>query len=153
MCKSFVTTTSCLKKVPSLDCYNFETWEWVLIFFGRNVTDRVSNQRHITMPLQITCASALPGKTEKHENHIFTKMLYQCIAWIQSVVWFLQSFWLTTHTHDAVWLPKSCNQCIQPTGLLGQGSGERKLTALQQLDCVARTMHQCAVFWVSYFAR
>jgi len=23
------------------------------------------------------------------------------------------------------------------------------LTALQQLDCVARTMHQCAVFWVS----
>jgi len=23
------------------------------------------------MPLQITCASALPGKTRKHENHIF----------------------------------------------------------------------------------
>ena len=29
----------------------------------------------------------------------------------------------------------------------GHGSGERKLIALQQLDCVARTMHQ-----VSYFA-
>jgi len=29
------------------------------------------------------------------------------------------------------------------------GSGERKSIALQQLDCVARTMHQCAVFWVS----
>jgi len=25
--------------------------------------------------------------------------------------------------------------------------------ALQQLDCIACTMHQCAVFWVSYFAR
>jgi len=25
------------------------------------------------------------------------------------------------------------------------GSGERKSTALQQLDCVASTMHQCAV--------
>jgi len=108
------------KNVPPLDCYNFETWEWVLIFFGRNVTDRVSNQRHITMPLQITCASALPGKMEKQENHIFTKMLYQCIAWIQSVVWFLQSFWLTIHTHDAVWLPKSCNQCIQPQGCWGR---------------------------------
>jgi len=34
----------------------------------------------------------------------------------------------------------------------GHGSGERKPTALQQLDCVARTMHQCTVFWVSYFA-
>ena len=67
----------------------------------------------------MTCASALPGKTEKHENCIFTQMLYQCVAWIQSAAWFLQSFWLTTHTYDAVWLPKSCNQCVQPAGLLG----------------------------------
>jgi len=35
----------------------------------------------------------------------------------------------------------------------GHGSGKRKLIALQQLDCVTRTMHQCSVFWVSYFAR
>ena len=28
----------------------------------------------------------------------------------------------------------------------GHGSGERKSLALQQLDCVARTMHECAVF-------
>jgi len=26
------------------------------------------------------------------------------------------------------------------------GSEERKLRALQQLDCVARTVHQCAVY-------
>ena len=26
------------------------------------------------MPPQITCASALPGKTGKHENHIFTQL-------------------------------------------------------------------------------
>ena len=109
--------TPCLKNVPQLYCYNFETWEWILIFFGRNVTDRTSNQKHITMPPQMTCASALPGKTEKHENCIFTQMLYQCVAWIQSAAWFLQSFWLVTHTHDAVWLPKSCNQCVQPAGL------------------------------------
>jgi len=37
--------------------------------------------------------------------------------------------------------------------LLGHGSGERKSIALQQLDCVARTKHRCAVFWVSCFAR
>jgi len=35
----------------------------------------------------------------------------------------------------------------------GHGSGERKSIALQQFDCVASTMHQCAVFWDSYFAR
>jgi len=34
------------------------------------------------------------------------------------------------------------------------GSGEKNSIALQQqLDCVACTMHQCAVFLVSYFAR
>jgi len=26
------------------------------------------------MPPQITCGSALPGKTGKHENHIFTQL-------------------------------------------------------------------------------
>jgi len=51
--------------------------------------------------------------------------------------------------------PKCCNQCA-PLGAVGEywghGSGESKSIALQQLDCVARTMHN-AVFWVSYFAR
>ena len=28
-------------------------------------------KRRFTMPPQITCASALPGKNGKHENHIF----------------------------------------------------------------------------------
>jgi len=44
------------------------------------------------MPPQITRASALPGKTGKHENHIFIQMLYYCIARIQPAVWFIQSF-------------------------------------------------------------
>jgi len=54
------------KNVPPLACYNFDTHEWILIFFGRTVTDKIGNQRLFTMPLQITCASALPGKTGKH---------------------------------------------------------------------------------------
>jgi len=78
------------------------------------------------MPPQVTCASALPCKTEKHENRIFTQMLYQCIAWIQPAAWFLQSFWLTTHIHDAVWLPKSCNQCAQSIRTVGSMVQEKE---------------------------
>jgi len=33
------------KNVPPLACYNFDTHEWILIFFGRNVTDKVGNQK------------------------------------------------------------------------------------------------------------
>jgi len=39
--------------------------------FGRNVTDKVGNQKTLYMPPQITCASALHDKTRKHDNHIF----------------------------------------------------------------------------------
>jgi len=67
-------------------------------------------KRRFTVLPQVTCASALPGKTGKHEN----RMLYQCIARIQPVApWFSQSVRLTTHTHAAVWFPKPCDQCIQ----------------------------------------
>jgi len=59
------------KNVPPLVCYNFDTRERILIFFGRNVTDVVSSQKRFTLPPQITCASALPSKTEKRENCIF----------------------------------------------------------------------------------
>ena len=47
----------------------FDTHEWILITIGRDVTDKVG--KHFNMPLQITCASALPGKTGKNKNHIF----------------------------------------------------------------------------------
>jgi len=59
------------KNVAPLACYNFDANEWILILFGRNVTDKVDNQKCLTMPPQLTCASALPGKTRKHENYIF----------------------------------------------------------------------------------
>jgi len=64
------------KNVSPLARYNFDTCEWILIFFGRNIADKVSSQKHFTMPHQITCASALPGKTGKRENCIFPQMLY-----------------------------------------------------------------------------
>ena len=31
-------------------------------------------KRRLTVSPQITCTSALPDKTEKHENHIFTQL-------------------------------------------------------------------------------
>ena len=33
------------KNFPPLVCYNFDTHERILIFYGRNVTDEVSNQK------------------------------------------------------------------------------------------------------------
>ena len=60
------------KNVPPMVCYNFDIRECILIFFGGNVTDKVSSQNTFTMPPQMTCASALPGKRGKHENRIFS---------------------------------------------------------------------------------
>ena len=37
--------TASQKNVPPLVCYNFDIRERILIFFGRNVTDKVSNQK------------------------------------------------------------------------------------------------------------
>ena len=33
------------KNVPPLACYNFDAHEWIMMFFGRNVTDKVGNQK------------------------------------------------------------------------------------------------------------
>ena len=60
------------KNVPPLACYNFDAHEWILIFFGRNVTDKLGNQKTLYYATSNNLyASALPGKTRKHENHIF----------------------------------------------------------------------------------
>ena len=110
------------------------------------------------MPPQITCASALPDKTAKHESCILHSLLYQCIARIQAVAaLFLQSFWLTTHNHAAVWLPESCNQCVQLRAL-----GEHKAPVrclLGFLFCKVMLKHQKgevgkqSIIWflISYF--
>jgi len=59
--------TPCLKNVPPLACYNFDACEWILIFFGRNVTDKVG--------------SALPGKTRKQKITYFTQL--DCLCYTQ----------------------------------------------------------------------
>jgi len=62
--------TPCLKKHPTLACYNFDTHERILTFLAEILPTKYATKRRFTMPHQITCASALPCKTGKHENHI-----------------------------------------------------------------------------------
>ena len=73
------------------------------------------------MPPQITCASAIHGKAEKHESRIFTQMLH-CL---NSTRCSISSTFLT---HAAVWLPKSCNQYVQlgAVGGIVQEKGSRE---------------------------
>ena len=40
-----VTSTPCLKNIPPLACYNSDTCERILLVFGKNVTDKVPNQK------------------------------------------------------------------------------------------------------------
>ena len=97
----------------------------------------------------MTCASALPGKTGNTKSHLSLSVLVRCQN--SSSRCLISSIFLThdSFSYTAVWLPKSCSQCVQLGAIGGHGTGERKSTALQQLDCFARTKHRCAVFWVS----
>jgi len=102
------------------------------------------------MPPQITCACALPGKIGKNKLHFSLKYCRPISALAelnQSMLDFFNLFWLTTHV--GVWFPKSYNQCVQ-LGAVGAWFRRKKSTAMQQLDCVACTMHQ---FSVSCFTR
>ena len=74
------------KNVPPLACYRFDAHEWILIFLAEILPIKRAIRRRFSMPPQITCASALPGKTGKNENHIFTQLdcvtrtMHQCVS-------------------------------------------------------------------------
>jgi len=44
----------------------------ILIIFGTNVAKEVVSQMILYFPPHLISASALPGKTRKHENHTFS---------------------------------------------------------------------------------
>jgi len=59
------------KNVRPLACYNFDTHEWILIFFGRNVTDKVGNQKtlyYVTSNNMCFCTTWQNAETRK--SHI-----------------------------------------------------------------------------------
>ena len=54
------------KNVPPLACYNFDTHEWMLIFFGRNITEEVGNQTRLHYAILYTlcfCTTWRNGET------------------------------------------------------------------------------------------
>jgi len=105
--------------VPPLACYKSGTVTWTgfHIFFGRNVTHKVGNQKtlyYFTSNKLCFCITWQNGETQK--LHLSLK----CIDCVQPVAtWFLQPFRLTTHTNAAAWLPKSCNQCVRLWTVVG----------------------------------
>jgi len=107
----------------SLACYNFDTCELTdFDIFGRNVTDKVSNQNRPTlyyMPRQITCASALPGKTGKHEYCIFhsNAVLMHCLNSTSCLVSSIFFIHILTYSPCCI-TPKSCDQWVH-LGVLG----------------------------------
>jgi len=60
------------QKRPPLACYNFDAHEWTVVFFGRNITHKVGNQKPLYYATSNNlCFCSLSVKMGKHENHIF----------------------------------------------------------------------------------
>jgi len=66
------------KNDTAFSCYNFDVNQPILIIFATNVTETAGSQIVIHFALHLINASALPGKTQKHENRFFS--LKRCIT-------------------------------------------------------------------------
>jgi len=88
------------------------------------------------MPHQLTCVSALPGKTEKRENCIFPHCCISALSEFNQLL--LDFFSLFDSRLILILLYDSLNLVIDALSYRdcwGHGSGERKSIVLQQLDC------------------
>jgi len=110
----------------------------VFDIFGRNITHKVNNKKalyYITSNNLCFCTTWQNGETRKlHFSLKCQNLTSRCL--ISSI--FFDWWLILTLPYD------SLNLVINTfrSGLLwGHGSGEKKLRALQQLDCVAHTMH------------
>ena len=82
------------KNVPPLACYNFDACEWILIFFGRNVTDKVGNQKTLNYATSnnlcfcTTCQNAETWKSHFLLNWIVlhTQCAYALSSWKKKIV-------------------------------------------------------------------
>jgi len=63
----WLVITPCLKNVTTLSCYNFDLHKSILIGFGRNVNEKVSNKDVSFSPPHLTNASALSRITGNPE--------------------------------------------------------------------------------------
>jgi len=76
------------KNVPPLACYNFDAREWILIIFGRNVTDKVGNQKtlyYATANNLCFCTTSQNGETWKSHFSLNCIVLHtQCTCALSS---------------------------------------------------------------------
>ena len=59
------------KNAPPLACYTFDAHEWILIFFGINVTDKVGNQKTLYYATSNNLCFCNTWKNEETWSHIF----------------------------------------------------------------------------------
>jgi len=86
--------------VPPLACYNFDTHEWILIFFDTNVTDKVSNQKTVYYATwNNLCFCTTCQNEETRKSHF-------------SLNWIVYSCY--THNAPVRCLPerKNCHLCV-----------------------------------------
>jgi len=121
------------------------TRERILIFFGRNVTDKVSNQKtlyYATSNNLCFCTTWWNGETRKlhfRSNAVLVHEFNQL----------LDFFNLFDSTHTLLY--DSLSLVISAFSYRTVGRhGSRDSAAAA--GCAARTLHQCTAFWVSYFA-
>jgi len=145
--------TPCPKNVPPLACYNFDTREWILTFFGRNVIDKVSCHKILYYATSSNLYFCTTWQNGKHGHCIFTRCISCALPEFNQLL--LDFFSLFDSRLILMLLYDSLNIVISAfsLGLWRHGSRESKSTALQQVDCVACKKHQCTVFCVSPFAR
>jgi len=89
------------KSVTTLSCYNFDTHESILIFFDRNVTEKVSIHKALTFPPHLTSICALSAGGRDTKLCLFTQMPYYCrLRPVTSLIYSV--LLLATHAHAAV---------------------------------------------------
>ena len=80
------------KNVPPLACYNFDAHEWILIFFGRNVTDKVGNQKTLycaTSNNVCFCTTWQNAKTQKLHFSLswtVTRTMHLCAVFLKEKI-------------------------------------------------------------------
>jgi len=120
----------------------------------RTSINKVSSQKTLYYATSNNlCFCNIPRKTGNTKVVFFTHCISALLEFNQLLLDFFNLFH-SRHTFRLLY--DSLNLVINAFSLellWGTVRENGKSRALQQLECVARIKHQCAVFWVSSFAR
>jgi len=73
--------------VPRLACYNLDAHEWIMIFFGRKVTDKIGKQKSLyyaTSSNLCFCTTWQNAETRNHIFHLIVLCYTQCTCALSS---------------------------------------------------------------------